>query len=228
MIHPTDTDVPLLIAALNDPVLAVREAAAGALSNTRDQSAHLMIRRMRSAGRERPQSRQEALAAMAVPDARGLGVPLYPGAAFLAFASDPDIGRFAFSSADALQKIVEFYTKAGGRAAVTGEELTHLYFGGSPDDPNGARRFAAETEAWAKEVLQGRRPEAEVRAQFQQRAARMTDLPLIRYADQEIYGAPTFIAFDPPSSDGAPRAIRYVAVFTDLALGRAGFELHVR
>ena len=59
------------------------------------------------------------------------------------------------------------------------------------------------------------------------RMAQLRDLPLVRYADAEVYKSPVFIGFDAPASDGTPVRGRYVAIFEDRSLGRTGFALHV-
>ena len=66
-----------------------------------------------------------------------------------------------------------------------------------------------------------------MQAEYGRRAERMMSLPLLRYAEAALYGAPVFIANEVVSSDGATRAVRYVVVFEDQSLGRTGFECHV-
>lgn len=227
MIRPTRTELPLLVAALNDPLPSVRDAAAAALDTIDDGSARLLVRRMRSAGHERVRSRQEGLTPTVLPAAATIGVPIYQGAQFLPFASDVEAGRLAFATSDPVQKVIDFYATAAGRSAVNGEEFTRLYLGGSPSDPNGARRLGAETEAWFKAAIEQRRSEKEIQAESDRRAALTLNLPLVRYADTAVYGSSVHVAFDAPSADGSPIRVRYVTIFQDNGLGRTGFELHM-
>jgi hypothetical protein len=123
---------------------------------------------------------------------------------------------------------VDFYAAAaGGRPAVGGEEFTRLYFGGSADDPTGAKTLGAEGQSWMERAIASRMPEAEFKAEADRRGARMLDLPLIRYAQASFYGAPVFLATQVASSGGKTRLVRYAVVFQDHALGVTGFALHI-
>ena len=228
MIGPTRTELPMLVEALNDPAPTVRDAVAQALDQIDDPSGRLLVRRMRSSGSERQRSRVEGLKPTVPPDASSLGMPVYPGATFLAFASDVGAGRVTFSSPDPIDKVLQFYQKAAGRSAVPGEEFSRAYLGASPGDPSGQQRLEKETEAWARTALQSGRPPAELEAGMISRMAQLRDLPLVRYADAEVYKSPVFIGFDAPASDGTPVRGRYVVVFEDRSLGRTGFALHLR
>ena len=42
-------------------------------------------------------------------------MPVYPGATFLAFASDVGAGRVTFATSDPIEKVLQFYQKAAGR-----------------------------------------------------------------------------------------------------------------
>jgi hypothetical protein len=161
------------------------------------------------------------------PDAATLGMPVSPGATFLAFASDVGAGRVTFSTPEPLEKVLQFYQKAAGRSALSGEEFSRAYLGASPGDPSGQQRLEKETEAWARTALQSGRPPAELEVGMATRLAQLRDLPLVRYADTQIYKAPVFIGFDAPAPDGTPFRGRYVVVFEDRSLGRTGFALHV-
>jgi hypothetical protein len=227
MIGPSRTELPMLVEALNDPAPTVRDAVASALDQIDDPSGRLLVRRMRSSGSERQRSRAEGLKPTVLPDASSLGMPVYPGATFLAFASDVGAGRVTFSSPDPIDKVLQFYQKAAGRSALSGEEFSRAYLGASPGDPSGEQRLEKETEAWARAALQSGRPPAELEAGMTMRMAQLRDLPLVRYADAEIYRSPVFIAFDAPAADGTPVRGRYVAVFEDRSIGRTGFALHL-
>jgi hypothetical protein len=227
MIGPTLAELPLLVDALNDPAPTVRDAVGSALDQVDDPSGRLLVRRMRSSAPQRSRSREEGLKATVLPEASRLGLPLYAGAKFLTFASDLGAGRVAFASPDPIEKVRQFYQSAAGNPALGGEEFTRMYLGGSPSDPNGARRLGAETEAWFKDALKSGRPQAELEGEMTRRAAQMADLPLVRYADTSLYGSPVFVAFGAPAPEGAPTQLKYVAIFEDRALGRTGFELHL-
>ncbi len=227
MLRPTSAEMPALVEALKDPVPLVRDAVVAALDQARDPQARLLARRAHAGMVDRPHTQAADLTPTALPGASQLGVPVYPGATFLAFASDLEIGRLAFTSPDPAAKVVAFYVGAAGRPAVGGEELSRLYFGGSPDNPSGAKHQAAAAEAWFKEAAQARRPDREIQAEIRHRAARTNDLPLVRYADAALYGAPVFVAFEDPPAAAPPTGARFVAVFEDRSLGRTGFELHL-
>jgi hypothetical protein len=108
-----------------------------------------------------------------------------------------------------------------------GEEFSRMYFGGSPADPSGAKRLGAETQAWMEQIIKAHKLTAEVQAEADRRTGRIMDLPLIRYADAELFGTPSYVALEETSSEGTKTATRYVVVFEDRALGRTAFEVHV-
>jgi hypothetical protein len=225
MIGPTAAEAPVLMNALNDPVPAVREGVLHALELLSDPGARLLVLRARAGARDRSAG---GLTPTVAPDAASLGTPIYPGATFLAFASDLDLGRVSFSSPDPVQKVVDFYAAtAAGRPPLGGEEFTRMYFGGSADDPTGARALSAGTEAWLKRAVAAGTPPAELEAEAGRRASRMMSLPLLRYGETTLFGAPAFLALQTAVSDGTTHAVRYVVVFQDHALGRTGFEYHV-
>jgi hypothetical protein len=226
MVRPGSAEVPALVNVLNDPVPAVRDAALGALEQVKqDAGSRLLVRRVHAAARTRASA--EPLTPEPAPDARQLGVPIYEGATFLHFASDLAIGRAAFATSDSVQKVLDFYTSKAGRPSMPGEEFTRMYFGGSPADPSGAKRLGAETQAWMEQIMKAHKPDAEVQAEADRRTGRMMDLPLIRYADTELFGTPSYVALEETSSEGMKRATRYVVVFEDRGLGRTAFEVHV-
>jgi hypothetical protein len=227
MLGPTVAEGPLLVKALNDPMPTVRESVLHALSEVPDPRTRLLVQRVQSGARDRSRSRTEGLTATVAPDAARLGAPLYPGATFLAFASDLDVGRAAFSSADPLEKVVAFYAKsASGRPPAAGEEFTRLYFGGGPGDPSGVKAQSVDYEAWIKKAMASGMKSGDFQAEADRRGAVLMNLPLTRYAEPAIYGTPTFIATEVTSSGGATRAVCWVVVFDDHTLGRTGFEVH--
>jgi hypothetical protein len=227
MIGPTSAEVPALIKSLNDPVPLVRDGALSALDQAPDPAVGLLVGRVQaSAPASRPHD--DRLTPTVAPDEARLGMRIYPGATFLAFASDLENGRASFSSTDPAQKIVEFYAAAsGGRQPVGGEEFTRLYFGGSADDPTGAKELGAEGQSWMERAIASRMPEAEFKAEADRRGARMLNLPLIRYAQASFYGAPVFLATQVASAGGKTRAVRYAVVFQDQTMGVTGFALHI-
>jgi hypothetical protein len=227
MIGPTSAEVPLLVDALNDPAPAVREAVVRALGQVRgDPAVLLLVRRVHTSAPARARTGEAAFESEAAPDAGRLRTPIYPGATVLYYASDLENGRAAFSAPDPLQKVLDFYTSASGRQPLGGEEFSRAYFGATPADPTGAKHFAAGLEAWFKQAAEAKRPMAEIEAEANRRTARMANLPLIRYADADLYGTPRFVALEEISSNSEKRAARFVAVFEDRALGRVGFEIH--
>jgi hypothetical protein len=226
VIGPTSDDAPLLIEALNDPVPAVRAAALRALQQVRgDERCSLVVRRAQSSDEGRRTSRQETIEAETAPAPRQLGVDLYPHAAFLHFASDIEAGRAAFASSDPVARVVEFYVRAVGRPALTGEEFSRVYFGGSSDDPSGALRLAMDNDSWLRQTVQSGLSVGDIEAELERRTAIMANLPLVRYADQQLYDSPTFIPLREAAADGAARPVPFVVVFADRAFERTGFEI---
>ena len=235
MIGPTAAETPALLAALNDPVPAVREKALRALRGI-DGEPHVagVLQRAEHArgdrreparsGAERP---RDTFAPDPLPDQSSLGVALYPGATFLYFASDVPHGRAAFATSDPPQKVAEFYAALARRPAVDGHEFSRLYFGGSPADPSGAGRIQSEFDAWVRQAMQQQRPAAEMEAEMTRAAARQQDLPLVRYADTRLFGSPTFVALESSEAGGQAQVTRYAVVFEDIALGKTGVVIHV-
>jgi hypothetical protein len=228
MIGATAAEMPALTSALNDPMPAVRERVVQVLGRLREPGAHLLLERVRSRAPEVPHPPSEGLVATVAPDAARLGVPLYPGATFLAFASDLDNGRIAFTSPDPLPKILEFYTAAApGHPPVDAREFSRLYFGGSANDPSGMDTLNAQASAWLLKATTSNTPQAEIEAEYKRRMQLATSLPMVLYGKPALFGDPAFIAVEIARSGDAARVARYVVVFQDLALGRASFEYHV-
>ena len=226
MIGPTAAELPVLTKALNDPMPIVRNGVLQALEQVSDPRARLLVLRVRAASRDGPRS--GGLTPTVAPDAARLGTPIYPGAAFLPFASDLDIGRVSFSSPDPVQKVVDFHAAAAaGRPPVSGEEFTRLYFGGSAGDPTGSSAMATQLQDWFRKAVAAQMPEAEMQAEYNRRALRMRSLPLVRYAEASLYGSPQFIALETAAAEGATHVVRYVVVFQDHSLGGTGLEYHV-
>lgn len=228
MIGVSSAEVPALTRALNDPIPTVRNAVVEVLGQVPDPGARLLAQRANLGTRDASRSGDSPLTPTVAPDAAALGVAIYPNAMFLAFASDLDIGRVSYSSSDPAQKVVDFYAaRASGRSPVGGEEFTRLYFSGSAGDPTGAKALSAENEAWFKQALAANMPDEKIRAEAERQALRILSLPLVRYAEPTVYGAPVFIALDVSAVEGRPRAARYIVVFEDHSLGRTGFEYHL-
>jgi hypothetical protein len=123
-----------------------------------------------------------------------------------------------------VQKVVDFYSSRSGRPALQADEFTRAYFGGTPQDPTGAKRLVSESEAALKRAVQAGKQETEIRAEMEKYAARMQSLPHARYMDPELYGSPSFVALEDAVPAG--RTTRYVSIFEDRALGKTGFEVH--
>jgi hypothetical protein len=212
MIRPGASEIPPLRAALNDPIPAIRNAALGALEQAKDASTQLLVRRAQTAG---PGTRpQKAFEPQPVPDAEHLGVPVYAGATFLHFASDQAAGRVAFSTPDSMQKVLEFYTSKAGRPGMNSEEFAQQYFGGSaPGSAPMPAPAPANTNA----------PTITIPAPVP--VPTPLPAPLSRYAEQELYGTPTFVALRETSADGIRRTSCFAVIFADRALAQTGFEL---
>jgi hypothetical protein len=228
MIGPTAADTPVLVNAFNDPMPAVRQAMLPVLERMQDLSARLLAQRVRAAARDGEQPKLSAFEPTVVPDAAHLGTPIYPGATFLVFASDLEIGRVSFSSSDPVQKVVDHYAAAAaaGRPPVNAEEFTGLYFGGTASDPTSSNAASEELQAWFQQAAVSGRPEAEVQAEIGRRVRQMLSRPGIRYADGNLYGEPVFIATAVTAAADKTQVVRYVVVFQDHSLGRTGFEYH--
>jgi hypothetical protein len=227
MIGPTAADTPVLVKAFNDPIPAVRQAMLPVLERMQDPGARLLAQRVRSAARAGEEPKLSAFEPTLAPDAARLGAAVYPGATFLAFASDLEIGRAAFSSADPVQKVVDHYaSSAAGRPPIGAQEFSRLYFGGTASDPSGANAISEEMQAWFRQAVVSGMSEAEMQPEVSRRVRRMMDMPMLRYADGALYGEPVFIATDVAEVAGKTRVVRYVVVFQDHSLGRTGFEYH--
>jgi hypothetical protein len=228
MIGATAAEMPALTSALNDPMPAVRARVVQVLGHLREPGAQLLVERVRSRTPEGQRPQSEGLVATVAPDAARLGVPLYPGATFLAFASDFDNGRIAFTSPDPLPKVLEFYTAAApGHPPVDVREFSRLYFGGSANDPSGMDTLNAQASVWLQKAMASNTPQADIEAEYKRRMQLATSLPMVLYGEQTLFGEPAFIALDVAGSGGAARVARYLVVFQDLALGRTGVEVHV-
>jgi hypothetical protein len=226
MIRPGASETPALLVALNDPTPEVRKAALSALGQVRDdRSVQLLVRRVQLGERSRTRDDDQRFQAEAAPDSGQLGVPIYPGAAFLHYASDLEIGRAAFSTADSPEQVLEFYSSRAARPAVDAGEFSRLYFGGSKEDPTGSNRLSKEIQEWFVQASAAGRPQTEIRAEIERRQAHMLNLPGVRYMDSSIYGQTRFLALEEKTFREGKTAARYVAVFRDEALGRTGFEV---
>jgi hypothetical protein len=228
MIGPTAAEAPALVKAFNDPMPAVRDEVLPVLARLPDPGARLLAQRVRSAARDGEQPKLSGLKPTVPPDAARLGTPIYPDATFLAFASDLEIGRVSFSSADPVQKVVDHYAAAAaGRPPVGAQEFTRLYFGGTASDPSGAEAMSEALQAWYRQAAVAGTPPAEVQVEFARRVRLLLSLPLKRYAEATLYGDPVFIALEVAAVAGKTQVVRHVVVFQDHSLGRTGFEYHV-
>jgi hypothetical protein len=228
MIRPGDSETPALLAALNDPVPEVRNAALSALGQMRDDpSAQLLVRRVQMGERSRTRAAGQRFQAETAADARRLGMPVYPGATFLHYASDLEIGRAAFSTEDPVEQVLDFFGSKAGHPAVDAGEFTRLYFGGSREDPLGSNRLSKDMQEWFAQASAANTSEAEIRSEMERRQAQMLNLPGVRYMDSHVYGQPRFLALEEKPLGEGKSAARYVAVFRDEALNRTGFEVYV-
>ena len=227
MIGPTAAETPVLVKAFNDPMPAVREAMLPVLARMQEPAPRLLVQRVRASARDGELPTLSPFEPTVAPDAARLGTPLYPSATFLAFASDLEIGRVSFSSSDPVQKVVDHYAAAGGgRPPINAEEFSRLYFGGTASDPSGSDALSAELQEWFRKAALSGRPSAEVEAELRVRARQLFDLPLVRYANGDLYGDPVFIATAVPAAADKTQVVRYVVVFQDHSLGLTGFEYH--
>ena len=92
----------VLAELLDDPVPAVRRAAATALAGSNDPHARQLSQR---AG-QFPHGDETSLAAETSPNPASLGVPLPSDAVFVYFASNPADGRYAFVTAESPAKVI--------------------------------------------------------------------------------------------------------------------------
>jgi hypothetical protein len=159
MIKPTAAEVPALAVALDDPVPAVRGAALRALEQSNDPAAGRLVKRA-------PRDQGKALKPDPVPDAKATGgTPLYAGAKYLYFASQPAKGLLVFTTPDPPAKVTAFY--AGGaqkRQAISLDQLSDAY-AKLPEERFRAeqKQKAADVQAMAKGAEQ-KRAEADAQA----------------------------------------------------------------
>jgi hypothetical protein len=189
MIGPTADQTTPLAAALNDPVPAVRLSAAQALSASADPSAKDLLAR---AQRERSGS----YTAEPVPGEKELGVPVYPGARFLYFASNLNAGRAAFVTSDATSSVLNFYAGKAQRPPVTPEEAAR-----------------SSLEAAAAAIPGESLPTTKVPS-------------IADYNNPRLYGNPMIVVLRETDSGGVKLPTHFAVVFEDAVLKQTGFVLH--
>ncbi len=132
----TPADDPLVLAGLDSPYPAVREAALGCAGKS--QNRRLAEARQRATGRQASGDASLGLTPDPTPTAEQLGYAIYPGAKYVFFASSDKVA--IFRTADPVDKVVAFYAK--GKKTYSGAEMKAA---------GEARREAAEAEEEAME-----------------------------------------------------------------------------
>jgi hypothetical protein len=245
MAGPTAAETPALLVALNDPVPAVREAAAGALSLNKDPaSAVAMERYVRS---KSPTS----LRPQKGPDATWLGARPYPGTTYSFASSDSSALRWEYLTPEPAAKVVAFYKASAKKGPLAAAELRAAYSGKSAldqlkedaesagsdsgkSDDSGMPSAEAMAKAMAmaqkmSEQLQkdtaGKSPEEAQKAMMKGAAAQGTPLPIDKYENAEAFGSPRFLVLEEATYLGSVRPLTYVVVYEDKAFGKTGIAI---
>jgi septal ring factor EnvC (AmiA/AmiB activator) len=221
-IGPTLAEAPALSSALNDPVPAVRVSCLHALERLPKESrAQLLVGR--TLEELRPVGPAQQLQSEETPQAERLGVAAYPNAAFLYFASNLAEGRAAYTSADSVKQVLNFYQTKGQRGPLTLEEFGREYLGPSVLDQATAKQMVDESKAWVADGSTGTSP-GELEAQAPSRDTRRLQYLVFRYSNAKFYGAPACIVTEETGPEKKP--VRFVVVFEDRALNATGLIIH--
>jgi hypothetical protein len=223
----TAAEAPALLAALNDPVPAVREGAAASLALASDPIGEAAVERYVRIGNSKSMVPQTA------PVAQGLEVPLYPNAKYHFGTSGPSDQRFEFSTSDSSAKVVAFYKAKAKKGPLTAAELQEAYSSKSMMDAMKDKELTADdaiemamkmSEQMMKD-MEGKSPEEMGKAVTAGAAAQGTPLPIERFERIASYGAPQFLVLEEATYLGTVRPLRYVVVYEDKVFGKTGFAV---
>jgi hypothetical protein len=216
---PDASDTALLFGLLNDPVPVVRRNAYSALQASADENArHLAHRVTRTPG--------DSLEPQPVPTASGLGAPVYPGATYLFFASEPPQGLYAFSTSDPTSAVDKVFAAEGAKS-LSRDELTSLLH----QQPNQSQMMGAGmamAKRYQELMKEGKSPQeiSKSLAGEQQNTMGNRSSPLLgATAQSEIFGEPHYFVLTKAETTGFP--IRIAAVYQDKVLGKTGVLLSV-
>jgi HEAT repeat. len=245
MVGPIADETPALLAVLNDPVPAVREAAATALAMSKDPAAALVMERY--VRRSNPAS----LRPQKAPDATWLRAKTYPGSVYSFASSSANDFRWEFFTTEPPAKVVAFYKASAKKGPLTAAELRDAYGGksameqvaadveasglgsggnddsGMPsaDDLAKAMAIAQKLSEQMQEDLAGKSPEEMTKALTQGAAAQATPLPIEKYESAEAFGSPRFLVLEEATYLGSVRPLTYVVVYEDKAFRKTGFAI---
>lgn len=250
MAGTTAAETPALLVALNDPVPAVRSAAAIALSMSNDPAAAGALERYvkpRDATSLRPQKS---------PDAKWLGVQPYPATTYSFASSNGTELRWEYLTQDPTAKVVAFYKAGAKKGPLTADEVRSAYSGqsamdklkdmadesgldsggsdsgGSDDSGMPSAETLAKAMAMAQKMneqmqqdMAGKSPEEMNEALTKGAAAQATPLPIDKYENAEAFGSPRFLVLEEATYLGSVRPLTYVVVYEDKVFRKTGFAI---
>jgi HEAT repeat protein len=216
---PEASETALLSGLLNDPVPLVRRNAYSALQASGDENARRLAHRVtRSSG--------DGLEPQVAPDAAGLGTPVYPGATYLFYASEPSQGLYAFATVDPTSAAESFFAAKAGKALSRDELKTLLQ-----QQPNQSQMMGAGmamAKRYQELLKEGKSPQevSKILASEQQTSMGNRSSPVLgATADGAIFVEPRYYVLAKAQATGLP--VRIAAVYQDKALGRTGILLSV-
>ena len=214
---PIAKETPALIALLNDPVPAVRSAAKAAMGASIDPVANRLAEWAARAD-------ANSFVADSPPDPEGLGAPIYDGAAYAFFASDPGDGILAYSSADPRDDVLDFYAARGVGGSLTLSEFEQSYVGLAELENNPAAAMQMQQQMIMQMMQQGGSgggfdPMAMM-------TAPAAEIDLERYRDGSVYVNPRIVVLEELNLGGMKFAKRAVVIFEDRLLGGSGIVFH--
>ena len=224
-IGPTAAEIPALSNALNDPVPAVRFACLHALlRGPAETHAHLLIGRTLEEVRTLTPS--ENLRQQQPPDAQKLGLPAYPNAVFLYFASNPAEGRAAYRTGDSVQQVLDFFRSKAQKQPMTPEQFGREYLGPAALDPQTVKALQDKVDNWVSQGAAAAHRPPDPQAQGLSPDLLTLRALSLRYSDERIYGSPTYLVLEEATAGSEKTPTRFVLVFQDHSLDATGFVIH--
>lgn len=194
------------VAAIESPYATVRQEAANVIRSHGDDKQRRMLDRQASG------SRPEYPVADEPPDPARLKVKVYPGATYRYFASNDE--EAYFSTPDAPDKVVGFYTQ-GGRKAYSASELKQAMKARAMGAMDQSKMIQIMQEAQAK----GQDPTQAMMA-FQKTLAGLGSDPTRNFEGRQGIVSPRYIPADDMFS-------RVVVVFRDDLVGATGIAVPI-
>lgn len=204
-------DVPLAAAGLDSPYPAVRSAALE-LALALDQP---QLLRLAERSRGARSGTGTGLVPMEAPDAKRIGMPVYPGSKYSFAASREDLA--VFSTGDGPDQVIAHYAK--GRRVLSGAELAGLR-----KQKGGRKNDEAMTAAIMQAVMSGKDPQAVMKEVMDSAQAQHVDWT---HGIEGVEGilAPRYVVLEEAGPQKLPS--RVVAVYRDQALGATAVAIRL-